>query len=551
MKEVEQPTQEVQIKKKKKKRIITLLLVIILNLTIVAVIVITELSKNKGETSKLEISKLDPLFTILGFVLFGAALFAEYMKYRHMLLSNCGRLDRRGSFQVATYGKYADNITPLGAGGQPFQIHFLHKRGYPGGAATSTTMSGFLSQQIAFIIIAIIVLIVAPSTVVFPEEVLALRVISYVGLGFYSFFPLLILAFALIPKPVTALIMLFLKLGHKMHIVKDLDGTKTRVLAGIGEYVDLIKQAIRKPSVLLPTMFWSFVYQMAILSIPFFSIKAFGGSVDWWSTFAITIIIYLAITIIPTPGNSGAAEASFFVVFSSLEAGALFWAMLFWRALVYYSWIIIGLFVVLRTAVKNTYKHKKEIPDDRPLNICLVCERQAFVFNKAIALAKEYVKLGHNVTLLTQNTNRKNEKYEGFNVISLPVYKINLPLFKKKTKTKLKACKFDLIHTFSPYRLGRIIQRFARHNRIPVYSTFYGDYCELNSKKKERKVKWLAKRIYVYYYRCIDTVWAINEESFNTLRSYGFNRPIDIIENVNSEQLISDYIEEAAHPDIV
>ena len=550
MKDIEQPTQEVQIKKKKKKRIITLLLVIILNLAIVAVIVITELSKNKGETSKLEISKLDPLFTILGFVLFGVALFAEYMKYRHMLLSNCGRLDRRGSFQVATYGKYADNITPLGAGGQPFQIHFLHKRGYPGAAATSTTMSGFLSQQIAFIIIAIVVLIVAPSTVTFPSEVIALRVISYVGLGFYSFFPLLILAFALIPKPVTALIMVFLKLGNKMHIVKDLEGTKTKVLEGIKEYVDLIKQAIKRPSVLLPTMFWSFVYQMAILSIPFFSIKAFGGNVEWWPIFAITIIIYLAITIIPTPGNSGAAEASFFVVFSSLEAGALFWAMLFWRVLVYYSWIIIGLFVVLRSAVKNTHKHKKEVPSDRPLNICIVCERAAFVFDKALALAKEYIKLGHNVTLLTQNARRKKEKYEGVNVISVPVYKINLPLFTSKTKKKLKECNFDLIHTFTPYRLGRIMQRFARRNRIPIYSTFYGDYCELNN-KKERKVKWAAKRIYIYYYRRIDTVWAISEDSFNTLKSYGFNRPTEIIDNATSEQLIEKYIKEATHPELV
>ena len=137
---VDNKVQEIDTKKKKKSRLITLLLVIVLNLGIVAFIVIRELTNNKGEPSKLEISSLNPIFTILGIVVFGAALFAEYMKYRNLILSGCGRLDRRGSFQVATYGKYADNITPLGAGGQPFQIHFLHKRGYTGGASTSITI---------------------------------------------------------------------------------------------------------------------------------------------------------------------------------------------------------------------------------------------------------------------------------------------------------------------------------------------------------------------------------------------------------------------------
>lgn len=541
--------QDIHSKKKKKSRIITLILVILVNLGIVTFIIVSELTKSKGEKSKLEISKLDPVFTILGIVLFGVALFAEYMKYRGMLLYNCGRLDRRGAFQVATYGKYADNITPLGAGGQPFQIHFLHKRGYPGGASTSTTMTGFLSQQIAFIIIAILVLIVSPYTASIPNSVIALRIMAYIGLGFYSFFPLLIIAFALFPKVITAMIMGFIKLGHKMRIVKDYEATQERVLKGIQEYVDLLKQTIKKPGFLLPTMFWSFVYQMAILTIPFFSIKAFGGDVDWWSTFAITINIYLAITIIPTPGNSGAAELTFNAVFSVLEAGAVFWAMLYWRALVYYSWIIIGLVVVLRTAVKNTYMHKKEIPNNRPLNVCLVCERISSIFDEAYRLAKEYAKQGHNVTLLTQKAKDSREFDKDINVISLPTYKTNLPRFNTKTRAKLKNSNFDLVHIFTPYALSRRMQRFSKRNRIPLFATFYGDYCDINVNSKEKKLKIISKKIYVNLYRRVDTVWANNEQSVATLKSYGFNRAIDVIGNETSESLIKSYISEATHPE--
>ena len=197
-------------KKKKKSRIITLILVILVNLGIVAYIMIRELGTTSGDKSKIDIKTINPLFAGLGIALFALALFAEFMKYRRMLLSIGGRLDRRGAFQVAAYGKYADNITPLGAGGQPFQIHFLHKRGYSGASATSVTMSSFLSQQIAFIIIAIAVLIISPSTVTLPDSVLAIRIMAYIGLGFYSFLPLLIILFAIFPKAITAMIMCIL-----------------------------------------------------------------------------------------------------------------------------------------------------------------------------------------------------------------------------------------------------------------------------------------------------------------------------------------------------
>ena len=535
--------EDIHTKKKKRIRIITIILVILINLGIVAFIVTKELIDNKGNSSKLEVSTLNPWYFVIGVLLFGVALFAEYRKYRKMILSSCGRLDNRGAFQVATYGKYADNITPLGAGGQPFQIHFLHKRGYPGGASTSVTLNGFLSQQIAFIIIAVIVLIVAPYTAIIPDEVLALRIMAYVGLVFYSFFPLLIIAFALFPKPVSKVITGVLKLGHKVHIVKDYQAAYDRAFKGMNDYVLLIKQAIKEPTFLIPTMFWSFVYQFAILSIPFFAIMAFGGEVDWWTTFAITVNIYLAITIIPTPGNAGVAETSFFLVFSALSAGALFWAMIYWRALVYYSWIIIGLVVVLKTAVKNSYMHKKEVPYDRKLNICLVCDTYFPVIDGVVRTidqyAREFTKMGHRVVVVAPELKGMDDSklpYEVYRLENMKVpgipFEAAKPFMGRKVKNYLVSCNFDVIHIHSPMMLGRMMQRFGRKYKIPVFTTFHSKYYDDALQLTHSKfLAYLMVKYILYFYHRVDSVWACSASTGQTLKSYGYNGRIGVMEN--------------------
>ena len=65
------------------------------------------------------------------------------------------------------------------------------------------------------------------------------------------------------------------------------------------------------------------------------------------------LITYSAISFIPTPGSSGAAEASFYLVFSILSGGFLFMGMLLWRFVSFYSIMLIGIVVVFAGYSKN------------------------------------------------------------------------------------------------------------------------------------------------------------------------------------------------------
>ena len=76
--------------------------------------------------------------------------------------------------------------------------------------------------------------------------------------------------------------------------------------------------------------------------IPFFVLTAFGGNVDFLPCLVTTVAVTSAVYFVPTPGNAGAAEGTFFIVFSALSSGYVFWAMLFWRFFSYYIYIIMG-----------------------------------------------------------------------------------------------------------------------------------------------------------------------------------------------------------------
>ena len=134
----------------------------------------------------------------------------------------------------------------------------------------------------------------------------------------------------------------FIKLLAKIKIIKNREKLLEKVENEADEYVGAVRTILKTRGLFLEVILWSFAYNILIAMIPFFVLTAFGGSVDFFSCFVTTIAVMSAIYFIPTPGNSGAAEGTFFLVFSALSSGYVFWAMLIWRFFSYYIYIIMG-----------------------------------------------------------------------------------------------------------------------------------------------------------------------------------------------------------------
>ena len=183
------------------------------------------------------------------------------------------------------------------------------------------------------------------------ENVAAIKISAYIGLAFYMFVPFCVVLLTITPKAFGVAVRACVKVLHKVRIIKDYDVTAGKIFSSLDEYRESLKILWKSPRLLFKLLMYSIVYQVAVLSIPFFVLRAFGGTHSWWMIFSLMTFIYSAIAIIPTPGNSGAAEGSFYAVFSTLTSGNLFWGVVVWRVLCYYSWLAAGLIIITGSAI--------------------------------------------------------------------------------------------------------------------------------------------------------------------------------------------------------
>lgn len=527
--------------KSKKKRILGLVLTIVVNLLIVGYIAFREFGAEVRSVQTIEVLDIRLWYLLFAVLCFGIAVYMEYVKYRRMIMTSEGRDDRHGALECAILGKYYDNITPLGAGGQPFQIYYLKKRGLSTGSSAAIPIAGFLALQFAFILVAIVVFITNRT----PAEISpVVRVSAYIGLLFYMAVPAAVICFAVMPKPFRKMVGGVTSFLGRLRILKDADKTSANIFASLDEYITSLRIMTRRKFFFAKMLFFSVIYQVAIMSIPYFVLRAFGGANGWWKVFSLVVYIYAAITIIPTPGNAGAAEGSFYAVFSTLEGGFLFWAMIIWRVLVYYMWLLLGLIAVTRRAVTNTKpRGKTPVPAEGPLNIAEVCDlffpSVDGVVRTVDAYARGMTKRGHYCCVVCPRLDRKYTDTQDYDVFRTPslylpgfTFHVPLPIRTAKLKKLFRERTFHVLHAHSPFMLGNLAIRLGRKYNIPVVATFHSKYYDdaLNI-THSRFLSTIVMNFVVDFYSRVDEVWACSRTTAETLRGYGYNGEIKVMEN--------------------
>lgn len=276
-------------------------------------------------------------------------LAAESVKYMLMMKRLDEKVSGRIAFETAALGKYYDCVTPSGAGGQPFQIWYVHSHGYSAGASSSMPLAGFVTMQYGFVIVALAVFIFNNNVI----DSVPIRLAAYVGTVMYALVPTMVVVSAISPRTSAAIVGFFVRLGAKLRIVRDPDAKIEKLETNLKKYSDSLKHIARSPRLLAELLLLSVLYQIALCSIPYFVVHTFGGDLGFIQSLCMCVFVYASVTIVPTPGNSGAAEGSFYLLFSQLDTTGLFWAMLIWRFLCYYAFIIIGLLVYAFSAVEK------------------------------------------------------------------------------------------------------------------------------------------------------------------------------------------------------
>ena len=361
--------------KNKKKRALKIAVTVLFVVIIAGIIAFTAVHDFTGEKVTLDsVSSMMGknwyyLFVLLG--LFAGTILCETLKIFLMIRKTTKTYKLGTAFNCAALGKYYDFVTPLGSGGQPFQIYYLAKHGVPSGPAGAIPIGTFFLTQFSFFICAIVSFAVGVSSDIVP---IYIQIVAYVGAVFYIIVPLSLLVFSFLPKVGHKVIGFGVKVLTKIRICKDPDKWIEKGNNAIDNNKKNMAILFKSKRVLIVCSLLSIVYVILQCSMPYFTLMLFDGALAesgrvpswelWFEITRVTFFIYCAITFIPTPGNSGAAEGTFYGLFSLMlgaVVGARFTGMMIWRMFSFYGYILLGIIVSLTIKiVDNVRKRKKK-----------------------------------------------------------------------------------------------------------------------------------------------------------------------------------------------
>lgn len=338
---------------------IGIILFVLLNAAVIYFTASSEFSKKAPPPIKFSFTNI--LFLLGGILCLVIVLGSETLKYMIMMRHLGEKVSFRHAFSTAALGKYYDCITPSGAGGQPFQIYYLHSQGYSGGASSAMPLSGFFTMQFGFVILCLFAFIFGNSAMNATGQT-GIKITAYFGAIAYTVVPVMIIISGVAPKIAMRIVAFFVRIGAALHIVKKPNHTIMKSVRSLNNYSVSIKRITKDKGLLTKLLILSTIFQLAMCSMPFFAVRTFDGDLNYFDALFMCIFIQAAISLIPTPGNAGAAEGSFYIVFSSLGTAGTFWAMLIWRFLCYYSFIVIGVLIYGFNAVvrlRENHRAKK------------------------------------------------------------------------------------------------------------------------------------------------------------------------------------------------
>lgn len=353
--ETEEQSNPEKAKRKKILRIVGAIAFVILNAIVLFFTARNDFSKDAPPITSAPFSGKNLLFLLCAIGCLVLAIAAETIKFLMMMHRLGERVSLRAALETMILGKYYDYITPSGAGGQPFQIWNLHAKGYSQGAASAMPLASFVTMQFGFVLIAIPVFLFNNGAV----DSVAIRIAAYVGLVAYMLVPIMIVLSAISPAASAKIVGFFVKIGAKLRLVKHPARTAEKAENALLRYSDSLKTIAKSPILLVALFVFSVLYQAAICSIPYFVVRMFGGQLGFIQSLSMCVYVYFSVTIIPTPGNAGAAEGSFYLLFNQLDTSGLFWAMLIWRFLTYYIFLILGLLVYAVRALERLFRRKR------------------------------------------------------------------------------------------------------------------------------------------------------------------------------------------------
>ena len=307
------------------------------------------LSKKAGsgsEKSFVEVwSNANFTYLALSVLVLLAMMALDSLKYYVIMRATKVGAGYKTALAVGLLGKYYDYITPFSSGGQPMQIYYLHKKGIGGGESSAVIFIKFAFNMSMWLTICFCLMLFNRDAlyqyVTDSTQLKLFQIGGWIGFGVNCALPLLIVSCVLLPKMTWAITRWVLHVGSKLKIVKNKDAVYSRAKNAVDAFVKAYVSMLKKPFHTIALAFLCIAEPLLAMILPYLVVVALGGNAITPSSdlmlaiMTLNVYVQMSVTVVPTPGNSGAMESAFMMTLVSVSEGVLFWTVFSWRFLSY------------------------------------------------------------------------------------------------------------------------------------------------------------------------------------------------------------------------
>ena len=486
------------------------------------------------------LGQLDMVFMAL--LLLGVIIFSSGLRFHVLLKIKVKNLRFRTSLMYGILARYYVLITPWALGSQPILIGIMYQRKVPIGLATSVVMMDLLFMRLSMTLIVLLALI-GFSHLVSPGILL----LAWIGFFFTCINPVILVLASLHAWLEQGLLTLIAWIFPKKK-----DQLQASLKSILVQYRQSFQEFRHQLMPMIKVTLYSLLSQFSLLALPYFLMASFSISVFEISPLEFNLVHVTMMTalsnvilgIVPTLGSAGAAEFTFATVFSTFLTGNyLMWAILLWRVMLFYIWLIIGVCISLYLGwfQKNVKKQKPYNPS-LPMKIFIFNDGFFPLIDGVVRAVDGYARYLHqqciDVTVVVPFVG-DTSKYP-YPILAIPQFKIPgffypLPYGMKGKRIK-SLYQYDgpiVYHTHTPFLLGHLALKLAKKYRIPIVSTFHSKYYD--DYLAATKSKMLARILTFFtmrFFKKTDAIWTVSKGTVETMRQYGLDhRPIKIISN--------------------
>jgi uncharacterized protein (TIRG00374 family) len=342
---------------KSKKNTLFKLIFVLVNIATIIILMAVEFGKGSMADFDAAMTVLsnNVEWLLLALLAFIVKVLADIMSYFILIRDVTGESRFTLSFKIAIIGKYGDGITPMGTGGQPFQMYYLHKYNIELSQAASIPLARTAVKVMGFNLTMLFFFVVFPQT-----GAIGVKIAAYVALFINSLMPVVLLFLSFKRGIAHKIVDKLLTLGVKFRIVKNYEKAHSYFHKKVEDMLVSIKYFNTHMPIFLSLFFLSILELMCFMSIPYLVYRAYGGGGEISWIFAMTSAMYIfsASILAPTPGTSGVTEGFFYAIFSTvITGGMLVYALFTWRIITFYFFIIGGFFLIIYESIKKTKAH--------------------------------------------------------------------------------------------------------------------------------------------------------------------------------------------------